>query len=748
VGNRGATTPDLLRFPSRVPQGVYRVPALEPAEGALGVRWVRYTLGMPTSLRALPPVLFTAFLALVAIPARGDQVALGVLLNGIPSLPARTAVPALASFGEGSFVVAAGSSDTLPTPTACASRWRNGRVVAFGNRSVVEGSPESARLLTNAVRWCAGDHRGSLVAVVGGAPAPDGIEADGHKVARWSVDDLRQRMEAPDFEVVVVDASVVAERDGKRMSEFLTAFVKGGGGLIVVGNQPAQSAAGSVTAPSLGRLENRMLAPMGIGWTGGVATPGDRETWSIDGALLQRACSRRALQSLWDAQMRKAEAPANTSQAVATVTGALLAASREEGWFTARVARFVERWASRRPAPWGPDQPADKLRAVLAWRRTVQTPPPPGKPVLQPGNPFPAVPRVSGNVAAPSIADIRVPGGFTGILPTGLAALPGERIAVIPPAGNPALRIRVGEHPPVSFASDTWERFPEIRTESEVTAGKSVVPVFGGPISLVIERSLGVGDTHVRIIGANTARIDDGFVPGPLWRESVRGPVRLLAPPGVAVPPDSPNWDQARKLATSIRRAVRPGLPEPNVLALDPAGVATDRWVGIPLETWELLRRPESAWSRLAFAEAVAAAAPGGAASGWQRLGTVVAAVAGTGDPLPETQSSERNAARAQAATGGRSQNPSVLLEMVLQIRETIGAAAFDVIRSRVSVTESNPVVWWTVFGEATGKDLRPHWKAFGLPLPTELESRSTDWQPWTGTISASTNASVPPGQP
>lgn len=703
---------------------------------------------MPCSLRALSPVLFAISLALSAMPARADQAALDVLLNGIGSLPARSAVPALASFGDGSFVVAAGSSDALPSPTVCASRWRNGRVVVFGNRSVAEGSPESARLLLNAVRWCAGEHRGSLVAVVGGAPVPDGIEADGHTVARWRVDDLRQRMEAPDFEVVVVDASVVADRDGKRMSEFLTAFVKGGGGLIVVGNQAAPTAAGSVTAPSLGRLDNRMLAPMGIGWTGGVAAPGDRNTWSTDGSVLQRACSKRALQSLWDAQLRKTDTPGNLSHAVATVTGALLAASREEGWFTSRVARFVERWASRRPAPWGPDQPADKLRAVLAWRRTVQTPPPPGKPVLQPGNPFPAVPRVSGAAAAPSIADIRVPGGFAGVLPTGLAALPGDRVAVVPPAGNPALRIRVGEHPPLSFANDTWERFPEIRTESEVTVGKSVVPVFGGPISLVIDRPLGAGDTHVRIIGANTARIDEGFVPGPLWRESVRGPVRLLAPPGVAVPPDSPTWDQARKLATSVRRTVRPDLPEPNVLALDPAGVATDRWVGIPLETWELLRRPESPWSRLAFAEAVAAAAPGGAASGWQRLGTVIAAVAGTGDPLPDTQSSERNAARAQAATGGRPLNQSVLLEMVLQIREGIGAAAFDVIRSRVPVTESNPVVWWTVFGEATGKDMRPHWKAFGLALPAELESRATNWQPWSGTISAAANASAPPGQP
>ncbi|MFY7952668.1 MAG: hypothetical protein ACOVT5_09180, partial [Armatimonadaceae bacterium] len=215
-------------------------------------------------------------------------------------------------------------------------------------------------------------------------------------------------MEAPDFEVVVVDASVVGARDGKRMSEFLTAFVKGGGGLVVVGDRAAGITAGSVTAPSLNRLENRMLAPMGIGWTGGTAVPTSDNRWSTDSAVLQRACSKRALQALWDVQMRKPDVSVNTSEAVATVTAALLAASREEGWFTSRVTRFVERWASRRPAPWGPDQAADKLRSVLAWRRVVQTPPPPGKPIHQPGNPFPAVPRVSAAAVAPPIVDIRV----------------------------------------------------------------------------------------------------------------------------------------------------------------------------------------------------------------------------------------------------------------------------------------------------------------------------------------------------
>ena len=679
--------------------------------------------------------------------ASADTAALGVLLDGISALPAKQPVNGLASFGERSFPVATGFTESVPSPAMCAARWRNGRVVVFGGRSLLDSGPESGRLLANAIRWCAGDHRDGLVAVVGDVPSPSSTESGGHRVVRWSVDDLRQRMEAPDFEVVVVESSLVAQRDGKRMSEFLTAFVKGGGGLIVVGNH-APAGPDSLSSPSTNRLENRMLAPMGIGWTGRPVAPGASPNWSTDPAVLARACGRRALQGLWDSQLGKDSAGAPQTQTVATVAFALLAAPREEGWFVPRVARYVERWASRKPAPWGPDQSADKLRAVLAWRRTVQVPPPPDRPVSQPGNPFPAVPRPPGALMSSRVADVRIPGGFTGVLGTGLAALPGQRLTLVATAGGPAVRLRVGEHPALPFSSPVWERFPEIRMEMEMLPGKPVVPVFGGPISLVIDRALGAGDTHVRLIGADPARIDDGFVAGPLWRETVRGPIRLVAPPGVAVPPDSPQWDHARALAASVRRSVRPGLPEPGVLALDPAGVGTGRWVGIAPAVWDLLRRPESSWTRLVFAEAVAAAGPEGAPGGWERFGSAVATVAAVGDDLPGSQAAERVATRAQVAGGPPAPNPMLILEMILQIRETLGASAFDAIRNRVPSAEADPAVWWVAFGDATGKDLRPFWKAYGMPIPAALEARNTTWQPWSGASAPVGNTSSQPGQP
>ncbi|MFM7320848.1 MAG: hypothetical protein ACKO5K_04910 [Armatimonadota bacterium] len=670
--------------------------------------------------RVGPIVATTAFVVAASLPplgARAESADVERILSGVatPALPA--GCTALASFGEGSFPVVAAGLDGTRAPIVAAARWRAGRAVVFSDRGLALGET-GRRLLRNAATWCAGENHRPTITVVGGVVAPDLLSGIGATVVSWSVQELRLRMEAPDFDIAVVDADIVRGPDGRRVGEFLTAFVKGGGGVVFVGDSGARDRAGGVESP-LGPYEpNRMVAPMGIAWS---RRPVD-STVPVEATSPNQpadADARLALKRLWERSSGKSISDEEVVAATTRVVHALLAAPLEEGWFTSKAVQYVTKYAQEVPLPWGPGQAAEKIRAVLNWRGVSLA----GSRATTPTRsayPF-AIPA-----GAPTgVHTVRIPAGFTGLLTTDLAARPGVPVVVTAPGVPPGTTaLRFGIHAPLRWEAPRWDRFPELRARVPLSKDFTGAIPFGGPIAVEVSTALSTPiDLRFQEVDRFGAEgVEGTAVPG--WTRIETAVGMWWLPPGADRLRDRPLLegigDAVRAARADLDRPVTGG----ESWTFDPAAAVGNGILGVP---------PPGPEDPLEVGDVVGAAtatAAGRAPDGWLARVSGVA----VSPRIPPPDAPARQLARARA---GGPALPETLArrELVQQIRDgfgapTLRAAVVAHVRAGAPDTADS---WVRTLSIAVGRDLRPHFAAFhALPTPGD-DDRLGALPPWNG---------------
>lgn len=527
------------------------------------------------------PLLAALLLTASLLPAasRAAPADVRALLEGVTEIVAPGATPGpVVAFGPDAFAVVTALQGKHRLPLVAATRFGRGRAVAIGHEGFLGQAalarPDNARLLANAARWSGSGRTGIHIVTVEKDEAAQALAAAGFRVERLSAQTLYQRMEAPDFDVVVFGAGICDGPAGLRIAQSLTAFCKRGGGLVAdsLGWGWLQLHPGRTLARDHGG--NRLLVPMGLAWADGFfSSTGKEGGWLADGLGLDGVDGLAALRTLWGYADRLTSPPAaligQAAQTVAAITASLPA---DERFFLPRVRALCRKHRAGDPwkkgEPISLENPLARLQAVLDWqtiraRSAIRQKPYPSAGVF-PGYPAPGFHRVVRTV----LADLSTP-GWQG---TGLYASPGDILTVnLPPAATgKGLHLRIGCHTDTLWHLDTWKRFPEITLRTRLA--KTIVHAnnpFGGPVYIEVPDGLERDRVEITIAGAVEA---PRFIRGETlltdWREEIRrrpAPwaelegkrVVLTVPSAVARDLDDPEallayWDEMLDLCADL----------------------------------------------------------------------------------------------------------------------------------------------------------------------------------------------------
>lgn len=691
-------------------------------------------------------------------PAQADPVDVRILLDGVRALSAPAGdAGAVSAFGPDAFAVVTGDSLGARFPVVAAAKWRGGRAVAVGHPGILSrdglSDADNARFLANAVRWCARSRAGAVVAVVENPAAADILEQAGLAVVRWSVDQLRERMEAPDFEVAVVDAGPLQGKEGRRLAEFLTAFVKRGGG-VVVGGRAADWRPSPGDRRAIGEHgANRLVAPMGMAWVDAAPARSTPTGWNADGRDLEAAEGRRALQALWNHASGNA-LPDDALRAAGTLLARTLRdLPPDEGWLTSRADAFAQRWAGAQTYPISLAQPAARLRAVLEWRRATWR-----APDRQPAHPaatvYPGLPLAS---AAPAPVAARLEAGRAGRRFVGVYAPPGAvvEIAATPPA--PTLRVRVGLPAPVLWERDVWERYPDVGVGETLGAAVRIASPFGGPVYLESDDPL-PADVAVTVRGGipmervrrDAPRENAGAsAPWTLWEGRV---ATLLLPVRDARRTDAPEpsiavWDGALE---ALDRVLGADIPTARTLLVDPAPGGTGDVVTVPEALAPALAAPSAAGADTARVLALVARASLPTAlrgPAWAGAAAALAASLALGGDASPTPADERARVRETVRTGSDAPGERELTELLLLARDAFGAELTGRALREAAKPDLAPLAdrWLRALSRTLGRDLTPHFDAFRVPVQAESRALLSGLPQWSGL--ASVPAAPPPAR-
>ncbi|RMH02779.1 MAG: hypothetical protein D6702_07720 [Planctomycetota bacterium] len=412
------------------------------------------------------------------------------LLAGVETLEQVGLPGPVVVFGPAAFAVLTSADGQA---VVAAARYGAGRVVAFGHSGyLAEAPPDSGRgrLLTNAFRWAAGGDEGAAT-----ADARSG-DLSGARVVRWAGGDL----------------------PAERQQELLV-FVRAGGGLVV-GECPwgwqqlHPGASLRDDAPA-----NRVLAPMGLVF--GPTTLGG--PYPVASSRPDLAHAARALERL-----RAADGlPAGPAEAARVLERAISALPAEdEILLPALDAFFRSRPGFEPPSEQRPLASEDLLSRlqVLFWTRVWAEAPAAEVPAAPGAEAFPGpVPETAPRVARMVVASRLEPGWIS----TGLYAPAGEPVTVRARRGRlDGWRLRIGPHSDSLVGLTVWKRWPEI---SRVFALAGEETVLASPFGGLIYLEAGAGaeaPVHLEVAGAVEAPFFDLRRPGAeeSWAEVRRRP--------------------------------------------------------------------------------------------------------------------------------------------------------------------------------------------------------------------------------
>ncbi|MBP7634723.1 M60 family metallopeptidase [Candidatus Ozemobacteraceae bacterium] len=464
---------------------------------------------------------FVAALAIVVfaltLPSRATPLAqedLARLTAGVRQI-AKTGVPGpVACVGEEAFPVVLGKAKGYDQPVVAATRFGNGRVVAFGHGGILneEGlkQGDTKRFVANAAQWAARTPTpGNVKPVAGLIFALDisrllkeaGFEVKFLRCPGW-------KDQLAGIDLLVGDNIAVDEEHEKA----LTAFIREGGGYLATG-----LAWGWMQVyPRLDYTKdyslNRVLTPMGLAFVDGYIDE-IPPLKAGDLAWLRRGHALDALTLL--ETRRSAGQNESAEQALAVVSSAYRWLPQGTSPFRDRVHALVEKTA--RPVVPTDKQPirtsdplprlallTDQFDSLLNMTSDMR---PAESAADFPGAPPEDAPRVTREIDV----DLSVPGWTS----TGLWALAGKAVEITLPksCSGDGFRIRIGCHTDVLWNNPEWKRHPEIARSFPAMAGLNrVANPHGGLLYLDIPRSPdGMDPGHAKM------RVGGGVVEAPFY---------------------------------------------------------------------------------------------------------------------------------------------------------------------------------------------------------------------------------------
>jgi len=545
--------------------------------------------------------------ALVAAAAQAPQADPQALLAGVTELIAPGAIPGpLAVFGEQAQVVVVGKLDGRRLPLAASARFGRGRAVAVGHDGLFSEaalqSPDNALFLTNAARWVLPSPM-EAVAVVEKPQVAGVLEKAGIKVVRLTVAQLQSQLESPSFDAVILNGEVLDGKEGLRLSQALTVFVRSGGGIIMdsLGWGWLQTHPGQSLAANHGG--NRLFSRFGILWTDGFFEKTGTRGWTAATTGAELLHGRTALTALQKhAEGTAPLSPQDLAQVSLTLTTAVSALPSDEPRFFPQVIALTKRFASDTAFPVGLDKPVARLKLVLDQSFLRRAP-------LDRQPAHPSATSFPGSVPTEAPRLNRVSLFLEGSTPewhgTGLYVPPGAPVTVTIPKElvGKGLAVQVGSHTDTLWDKERWERYPEVSVRRPFTTETlRFASAFGGTLFLDLPKGLPKGRFEVTISGAVAApRFVRGetlvadwkagirSAPGP-WAELEGKNLILSVPSAVVRTLDDPEalmayWDEVSDLAADLYQIPK-NRPRPERYSVDKQISAGYMHSGYPIMTY------------------------------------------------------------------------------------------------------------------------------------------------------------------
>ena len=463
----------------------------------------------------------------VVIGGAGDtEEDIDALLDSVGEIGAPGVPGPLCIFGSEAFPVIVGAIGEVRAPVMAAGRWQAGRIVALGhdgyfNRPTLQ-SLDTGRLIVNALHWSAGrETSGSRVGVVGAAELHAWLKEAGHDVIEVSL--TPGSLEAVDVVAVVLWDQSTTE------IETLSAYVRGGGGLVtaVTGWGWAQ------LHPHLNLdsdyVGNRLLTHVGIRWSHDYLGRTSPEGYEVDGAAPELTHAGTALEVVeLHVNGKRTLTQPEIDQALDSLFRTARCLPADDALFVPRLEDLVGRdeWNRRWPSAKQPVGKADVLPRLASTLFVLEQSRTPADSVRAhpAADDFPGpVPDDAPRITRSLTINTTVPRWHS----TGLYAAPGELVTVtVPPrvARVGGFRVRIGAHNDRIWHLSEWKRIPEISRYFPISAIKTpVANAFGGLIYVDVPDDADFGSITIEIEGAVEAPL---FVLGETnptaWRDDIR----------------------------------------------------------------------------------------------------------------------------------------------------------------------------------------------------------------------------------
>lgn len=471
--------------------------------------------------RLLLILILPVALAQTAPPAESP---VARLLDGVAEIAAPGSPGPLVALGPHAWPVLCGARGASRLPVVAAAEYKQGRVVAFGHTGYGGRNDvaDTARLMKNAIAWCAGDRGGEIKIATTDAGWAAWLKELGYDATMLRGDSWN----LAEYRLLCLNQSKRSDAEVRQIQN----FVAHGGGLIATGLgwgwlqlNPGQELSDHPL--------NRICGPMGILWAdGSLDHTGPLGFAAKPAPPLTQAGA--ALQAVIDADSTPTgHSKSDFTQATTTLMSAIRCLPQDDRLLRPRLTKLLHQHASDLvPTEKKPLRETDALPRLLLALEVEQDRRLPAEAVKAhpAANAFPGRPEHGAEAVKREIAvDCSVPDWHS----TGLYADAGRviRITASEAVRSAGLRVRIGAHTDELWDKDKWSRAPEITMERPLHAPiEAVASPFGGPIYVVVPRGCKLGRATLTIDGGiEMPRFIKGATTLDDWRTRVR---KLPAP--------------------------------------------------------------------------------------------------------------------------------------------------------------------------------------------------------------------------
>ncbi len=701
------------------------------------------------------------------------------LLADVQEISAPGAPGGVTAFGPQAFAVVAGKDGKALGPVVAATRYEKGRVVALGHNGYLSDFAEkdSGTLLLQAARWAATSADGKVkqklrATVLKKDRLAAWLKEKGLAVETVAEDGWTRRLSGSD--VLFCDAhDLKSGRDGDLAD--LTRYVKSGGGLIIAATGWGWESGAKGKSLATDFAGNQLLAPMGLVFNN--STP---DKTGKDGFLtnsdLSLADASHALTALLE---KPAKSDPDKQVQISTSLGlAIRSVPPTDTLFRSKLNALKKASGSTAayPTPKRPLGPKDSLARLIFTMEVenLHSQPPEKTPPHPAGDDFPGkVPDNASTLTKKVSLDSAIPGWHS----LGLYAAPGAMVTLTTPASatGEGYKLRIGSHNDSLWHKEKWPRSPDICRDTPVTATTTTLAnSFGGLVYLDVP-SKQSGTLDITLAGAISAPLFElGKTTDEQWKtiRQAPGPWAELACPGVilTVPSDSIRqlrnptelmhfWNEIVH-AEDWLAATEEDRQRPERIVADVEISAGYMHSGYPIMTYldvvpmvsDLNAMRRGSWGHfheLGHNHQEGEWTPDGTTEVTCNIFTLYVFDKVCGIPVEKaregfTKEEIRQSVRRHLATGATLEHwksdAFLALLIYVQLQQEFGWEAFrsvfasyrDLPRADRPTDDSEKHSQFMIrFSKATGKNLSPFFKAWGLPITTAASAETASLPTW-----------------